>query len=95
MLPVTLTAEDEPVGLDRFRQPEMAVGLSLMLIGLSFLWPRNRSNPDPPQADRKVMEVAREVRLDAWGRPIDQHDAVVQGGPEGHGEPQPIDHQLQ
>ena len=95
VLPVTLTAEDEPVGLDRFRQPEMAVGLSLMLIGLSFLWPRNRSNPDPPQADRKEMEVVREVRLDAWGRPIDQHDAVVQGGPEGHGEPQPIDHQLQ
>ena len=95
VLPVTFTAEDEPSGLERFRQPEVAIGLSLVLIGLSLLWPRGRSKPaDAIESHHQGTGVPRDVMLDAWGRPIDQHDAVVQDGPEAHGEPQAIGHQL-
>ena len=52
VIPVTLTAEEESSGLDRIRQPEIALGLCFMLVGLSLLWPRNMgakttASPDP------------------------------------------------
>jgi hypothetical protein len=95
VLPVTLTAEEQSSGIERFRQPEVAIGLSMMLIGLSLLWPRGGGTPDDashnPQQDHAVP---REVTLDAWGRPIDRHDEVAQVGQGEHGEPPATDPQL-
>jgi hypothetical protein len=91
---VTLTAEDESTGIDRFRQPEVAIGLSMILIGVSLLWPRGRSKPvDGSQAKQQEAVADREVMLDPWGRPIDQHDEVVQDGLGAHGEPPATDRQ--
>ena len=94
VLSVTLTAEDETTGFDRFRQPEVAIGLSMILIGVSLLWPRGRSKPgDSPQAQQQEAVQHREVMLDPWGRPIDQHDEVVRDGLEAHGEQPATDRQ--
>ena len=95
VLSVTLTAEDETSGVERFRQPEVAIGLSLILIGVSLLWPRGRSNPvETSETPQHKTAEHQEVMLDAWGRPIDQRDEVVQVGQEAHGEPPTNGHQL-
>ncbi len=95
VLSVTFTAEDESTGIDRFRQPEVAIGLSMILIGISLLRPRGHSKPvDGSQTQQQEAAGHGEVMLDPWGRLIDQHDEVVQDGLEAHGEQPATDRQL-
>ncbi len=91
VIPVTLTAEDEATGLDMVRQPEVGLGLSFMLVGLSLLWPKNmgaKTNA-PPSAVNQTP--THEVRMDPWGRPLDAHDEAGQVDREVHVEPPTID----
>lgn len=91
VLTVTLTAEDEASGVDLLRQPEVAFGLCLMLIGLSLLWPRKsvKNAPEGPKAAESI--TIHDVKMDPWGRPLDVHDGAGPDDPGAHVEPLTID----
>lgn len=79
VLPVTLTAEGDKTTVDRLRQPETAVGLCMVLIGLSMLWPRRSAPPiNVPPTSTPSSVKAKTVTHDPWGRPLDLHDVVEQ-----------------
>ena len=79
VLHVTLTAEDDETTVDRLRQPETAVGLCMVLIGLSMLWPRRTAQPTNVQRTSAPLALEEKtVTLDPWGRPLDLHDVVEQ-----------------
>ena len=91
VIPVTLTAEDEISGLDQIRQPEIALGLCFMLVGLSLLWPRNmgvKTTASPAAVDQTPTS---DVRMDPWGRPLDAHDEAGQVDRGVHDGPPTID----
>ena len=63
VIPVTLTAEDEISGLDQIRQPEIALGVCFMLVGLSLLWPRNmgvKTTASPSAVDQTPTSERRD-----------------------------------
>lgn len=95
VLPVMLTAEEESSGIDRLRQPETAVGLCMMLIGLTLLWPRQANKPSTADAtDQRPQAKQDTFTLDAWGRPLDHDDAAEQGAQVAHDEWPSSDHQI-
>lgn len=95
ILPVTLTAEQQESGLDLLRQPEVALGLCLMLVGVSLLWPRRPAptrQATAPQDGDSPGDAA--VSLDPWGRPLDVHADLAQADREAHVEPPTNDRSL-
>ena len=91
VIPVTLTAEEESSGLDQIRQPEIALGVCFMLVGLSLLWPRNMGAKTTASPDAVIQTPPSDVRMDPWGRPLDAHDEAGQVDREVHDEPPTID----
>ena len=91
VIPVTLTAEEESSGLNQIRQPEVALGLCFMLVGLSLLWPRNMGAKTAASPAPVNQTPTSDVRMDPWGRPLDAHDEVAQVDREVHVEPPTID----
>ena len=91
VIPVTLTAEDEISGLDQLRQPELALGVCFMLVGLSLLWPRNTGEKTTASPSAVDQTPTSDVRMDPWGRPLDAHDGVGQVDQGVHVEPPTID----
>ena len=91
VIPVTLTAEEESSGLDQIRQPEVALGLCFMLVGLSLLWPRNMGAKTAASPAPENQTPTSDVRMDPWGRPLDAHDEAVQVDRGVHVEPPTID----
>ena len=91
VLTVTLTAEEEVTGVDLLRQPEVALGLCLMLVGVSLLWPRKVVNTayDTPRASQSI--TTHQAEVDPWGRPLDVRDGAELDDPEGHVEPPTTD----
>lgn len=76
VLSVTLTAEDEPNGVDLLRQPEVALGTCFMLVGLSMLWPRRKADHATDTSRPQDVPSAGSVTMDPWGRPLDARDEV-------------------